>query len=227
MSDPSALTTVVFDFDGVVLESIEIKARAFEELFRAYPGELQRIVALHVENAGMSRYEKFRIIHRDIIKRPLPDSELERLGEDFSRIVFEQLVRCPFVAGAREFLERVSVSHRLYVASATPEDELRAIVERRGLTSLFRGVYGSPDTKAEILRRIVAAEGVRPEEVVFVGDATADYDAARAAGVHFVGRVPPGEPSRFPEEDVLCTVRDLHELGAVWDELGRGVSARR
>jgi HAD superfamily hydrolase (TIGR01549 family) len=210
---------VVFDFDGVILESVDVKTRAFVALFDRWPEHADEIRQLHLENTGVSRYEKFVRIHRDILGVPLDDDEKARLGSDFGRLIREEMLSCEFVPGARELLERFAASYRLFVASGTPEDEMREIVSARGLDDFFEAVYGTPASKAEIMRRILTERELNANEVVFVGDALSDYEGARAVDVPFVARVAPGDESIFPGEGVLATVSDLSELARRWDSL--------
>jgi phosphoglycolate phosphatase-like HAD superfamily hydrolase len=210
------IRAAVFDFDGVVLESVAIKTIAFRRLFADHP-EGERIVAYHLEHGGISRFRKFRWFYEEVRGEPLTEAESERLGERFSELVLDEIRRCAFVPGARELLERLAPRLPLFVASGTPEDELRGIVADRGLGHVFAGVYGTPPTKAEILRRILDERALDPAELVFVGDAMSDFDGAAAAGVPFVGRRYAAEPSPFPEGTL--TVLDLAELGARWGEL--------
>lgn len=208
------IRAAVFDFDGVVLESTDIKTRAFAQLF---DGD-ERAVGYHLEHAGVSRYAKFRHIHEEILGIPYTDEDEQRLGVRFSELVLDEVMRCPFVPGARELLERRHREARLFVASGTPEEELREIVRARELDEFFAAVYGTPATKAEIVERIVAAERVERSEVLFVGDAMTDLLGARAAGVPFVGRVAAGEPDPFAREQVT-TVPTMVELDAAWERL--------
>jgi phosphoglycolate phosphatase-like HAD superfamily hydrolase len=214
---------IVFDFDGVILESMDIKTRAFQDLFQDYPDHLDDIVRLHVENGGMPRFEKFDIIYRDILKKPLSEADRNELGTRFSELVFQKVLACPFVAGADRFLEKYSSKLELFVASGTPEPELRQIVAKRELGRFFQGVYGSPRTKAEIVRQIMAEQSLLPAEVLFVGDALADYRSACETSVAFVGRVPANSTNPFPREHVLTIVQDLHQLDRQWPSLDRSV----
>lgn len=209
------LKAVVFDFDGVIVESLDVKTEAFRALFADRPEHIERVVALHVDNMGMSRYEKFRIIHRDFLDEPLDDARMAELDERFSELVYDRVVACDFVNGAREFLARASRDHTLFVASATPEQELNRIVEARGLAEFFAGVYGSPRTKDEIVREILANERLDPSEALFIGDAMSDLRAAQATGLPFVARAAPGRDA-FGDVDVF-RVADLAELGERWD----------
>jgi phosphoglycolate phosphatase-like HAD superfamily hydrolase len=208
------IRAAVFDFDGVVLESADIKTNAFRRLFDGN----EEAVAHHLAYVGVSRYEKFRYITTAILKRPYTDAEERRLGERFSALVLDEVLRCPFVPGARELLERLAGELPLFVASGTPEDELREIVSARGLQGLFAEVYGTPPSKGEILRRILTERELGAEEVVMVGDAATDLAGAREAGVRFIGRVSADAPNPFLDADV-SVVCDLAELDRRWAEL--------
>ncbi|MFQ5872486.1 MAG: HAD family hydrolase [Dehalococcoidia bacterium] len=220
-----SIKAIVLDFDGVILESVDTKTQAFQELFRAYPKHQAKIRQLHLENLGMSRYEKFHIIYRDYLRKPLEERELTRLDEAFSQLVQQEILTCPLVPGAREFLQKYAARCSLFVVSATPEEELRGIVAQRGLAQHFQGVYGAPRTKSQLLRGLLAQFGWKPSEVVFVGDAVNDYLAAQEGEVPFVGRVPAGAVSPFPQDGILGTVEDLWQLDARWPQLTERVSS--
>jgi len=217
------LKAIVFDFDGVILESVNIKTRAFRDLFKDYPDHLESIVRLHLDNTGMSRFDKFKIICADYLGRPPDDGELTRLGEAFSRFVYREILHCPFVPGAYEFLEKRSGQYEMFLASATPQDELSDIVNRRELDRFFEDVYGSPRRKDEILRGILVERRFRPAEVLFIGDAVDDYRYAREACIPFIGRVPGGQANLFPKEHVVGTIEDLHQLDQQWNVVVEGL----
>jgi phosphoglycolate phosphatase-like HAD superfamily hydrolase len=208
------IRAAVFDFDGVIAESADIKTEAFRRLF---DGD-QRAVAYHVANMGVSRYDKFRRITTEILGRSYTADDERRLGRRFSELVVDEVVRCPLVPGAPELFERLAGELPLFVASATPEEEVRQIVALRGLRALFQGVYGTPATKGQILRRIVEERKLDRDQVVMVGDARSDLEGAREAGVRFVGRARPGDRDPFENESVPV-VADLAELDRRWSEL--------
>lgn len=208
---------IALDFDGVILESAAIKTEAMRVLFAGHAAHSAEIAALHERHAGISRYVKFDMIHRDILKTPLAPAAREALGRKFSDLVVAKVLACSFVPGAREFLEARHRSLPLFVISGTPDGELAEIVARRGLASYFKGVYGSPRSKAEILRSIFADHGLEGCELIFVGDGLSDFEAARAVGVPFVGRVRDGEASPFPA--TTAVVSNLTELESMLDRI--------
>lgn len=157
----SRLRAIAFDFDGVILESADIKTVAFVELFAAYPDRQSAIRDYHLENIGISRYVKFEYIHRVILGLPYDDLVREALGAEFTRLTKARILACPEVPGARELLAGLQGRVLRVVASGTPEGELRDIVKERGLTGWFEEVWGTPRTKQEILRDLMARHGIR------------------------------------------------------------------
>jgi HAD superfamily hydrolase (TIGR01549 family) len=206
------IKAIILDFDGVILESCAIKTRAFRELFKNYPEHLDAIIDYHLNHAGVSRYKKFIYFYKNILKKPVSDEKLAELGESFSQQVLEEVNRCNYVPGAREFLKLYSKKLHLYLASGTPENELRAIIKERGLESYFRGVYGTPATKSEIINKILKKENLKKDQVFFVGDSKTDYEEAINARIPFVTRI--SESTNFKPESKFCKaiIKDLNGL---------------
>ena len=220
MNDPGSITVsslkaVILDFDGVILESNHLKGEAFGQLFSEYPSQVSNIVQLHKFHGGMSRYEKFRIIYRDFLQKDLGEDEMNRLDKEFRELVQDGIMACIFVPGAFEFLNKYHHHFDLFIASGTPEEELREVVRRRNMSQLFSGIYGAPDRKGKIMEQIMRLNGWQPEQMLFVGDAIDDYSAAQETRVPFIGRVPRGEGNPFPEVGVVKIISDLHELNQI------------
>lgn len=187
---PTRPRAVVFDFDGVLAESMDVKKEAFARLF-AHEGEdvVRQFVAYHETYAGRSRYEKIRYCYREILKRPLSEEEFQRACDRFAILVVEGVVAAPWVPGALDVLDVCQKrSHLLFLISATPQDEMCHIAERRGISSYFREILGSPKEKEDHLSYIVAQYRLDPNEVLYIGDAERDYDAAKVVGVTFIAR---------------------------------------
>ena len=188
MSSGTWPSLIILDFDGTIVESVDIKTDAFRELFGPYPAELDRIMAYHLTHNGIPRDVKFKHIYEDILGVAYTAELRDATAKRFSDLVFERVVSCPFVPGAEGFLERASPRLPLYVVSASPETELRRVVEARGLARHFRSVCGSPMAKREHVWRILSREAADPAGALYVGDSVEDYRVARELGVPFIGR---------------------------------------
>jgi HAD superfamily hydrolase (TIGR01549 family) len=211
------LKLIILDFDGVIVESTDIKTEAFRKLFSDYPKQVDTIVEYHKKHAGVNRYEKFNHIYKNILRQSLDKEKMAELGRRFSALVVDEIKACPLVPGALEFLKKYSKMVKLFIASSTPEEELMSLVKARDLQRYFKGIYGAPSKKSEITLRVIKEEGAKGKEVLFVGDSAADHAEAKKAGVHFIGRVANLADYPFPEG--VKTIKDLTELGAVVEEL--------
>ena len=207
------IETIILDFDGVILESVSVKTETFRKLFSFAPEHVDEIIHYHKDNGGMSRYDKFRHIYKSILRQDLTQQKFEELSEKFADIVFQEVIKTPFVPGAYEFLERYHATFALYIVSATPDEELIRIIQTRKMSHYFKNVYGAPRKKADCIREIIKLKGSSPDSVIFIGDAKNDYDAARAAGVRFIGRIKPWDENRFLGlSGIDALIPDLHEL---------------
>jgi HAD superfamily hydrolase (TIGR01549 family) len=182
---------IIFDFDGVLVESTEIKTEAFRRLFSGYPDKVHEIVEYHKMNMGISRYVKFRYFYESILGKELSrDKEIE-LGKKFSQVVLERIAKAPFVTGALDFLDNHYKKTPLFIASGTPHEELYYIIKKRGISHYFKEIHGTPRKKPEIIVDILSRYSWRASDVIFVGDAESDLKAARESGVCFIARISP------------------------------------
>ena len=147
----------------------------------------------------------------------MTEKELAALCEQYSADVVDRVIASNPIAGSLEFLEANTNGTPMYVVSGTPEDEFRPIVQARGLTDYFEGVFGSPKTKDVIVRRVLAERGFGADDCVFIGDAPTDHRAAADTGLYFIGRVGPGRDNMFPPDTVI--IEDLCELAAAIEGL--------
>ena len=203
---------IIFDFDGVVVESGDIKTQAFADLYRPH-GEAvtAAVVQYHKLHGGMSRYQKFRYFQQHLLGRPpLTPGEEQELDRQFSELVVEAIVTGEAVPGADEFIRQQAARIPLFVASGTPEIELNSIVMRRGLAPYFTEVRGSPTSKQALIADILSIHALTPERVLMIGDALIDYQSAQLNGVAFLGRIRAGDDNPFPPQ--VETVADLSSL---------------
>lgn len=178
----------IFDFDGVILESVDIKTEAFIELFSEYPEHQDAIVRYHLENLGISRFHKFDWIYSELLQLDLDETQSGRLGASFSEIVLARILSCPFVAGAPQLLRDLQSKCLLFVASGTPQEELDHIVESRGIKHHFTEVCGTPRSKVDIISSIQSRFHLANDETLFIGDGMSDYAAAEETGIRFLAR---------------------------------------
>jgi len=210
------LKAIIFDFDGVIIESMDIKARAFAHLFKAWPEHVDKIVAFHLKHGGLSRFEKFEWIYNDLLHQSLSSSHKAELGKQFSEYVYQAVLECPFVDGAVEFLNKYYQSLSLFIVSGTPHGELLSIIEERGLKKYFVEIFGAPRKKDVLNRAILQKYKLSTKETIAIGDSIDDYEGAVKTEIAFIGRVNDDNP--FKDLKVKVLIKNLFDLDKIINE---------
>lgn len=177
--------TLIFDCDGVVLDSNRVKTDAFRQAGMPYGTEAaEALVDHHVANGGISRYAKFEYFLSKIVGDQNGPG-LEQLLASYASELWDRLLTCDTAAGL-DRLRAATPDKRWLVVSGGDQDELRAIFEARGLYRYFDGgIFGSPDSKETILRREIRCGNIQ-RPALFMGDSRYDFEAAQRVGLDFV-----------------------------------------
>ena len=184
-----SVKVLIMDFDGVIVESNAAKDEAFKELCALYPEHGDAMMAYHLAHISESRMIKIRHYVYELMAKPGDDAAVERMADEFAGFVRSKVIAGADVPGARAFLAEFSRLVPIYVSSTTPQEELEEIIETRGLTAYFAGVYGDPPhAKTKAIADVLAKEGAAPKEALFIGDTTSDRRFADEAGLEFAGR---------------------------------------
>jgi len=181
--------TLVFDCDGVVLDSNKVKTQAFYKAVLPYgPAAAQALVGYHVANGGVSRYEKFAYFLNTLVPEYAPavdGPDFDALLRAYASEIHHGLLHCKVAEGLNE-LRETTTGTRWLIVSGGDQSELRAVFEQRGLSDLFEGgIFGSPDTKGTILSRELE-KGNITLPALFIGDSTYDYQASNKVGLDFI-----------------------------------------
>ena len=180
--------TLVFDCDGVVLNSNQLKIQAYFDVaikFGANQAQAQALVDHHVKLGGISRYPKFEYFLREIMQQEVSEAAIHQLLSTFTVEVKRLLMDCEIAPDLMK-LRQTTPDAKWMIISGGDQAELREIFNQRNLTSLFdAGIFGSPDNKDQILAREVAAGNIS-QPALFLGDSRYDHIASTRAGLDFV-----------------------------------------
>jgi len=173
---------IVFDCDGVILDSNEIKSKAFLE---SLSGEdelmLQSFLEYHMANGGISRFVKFEYFFKNIKQQKDYQKDLNDALKRYSKLSFERLLSSGEIKGVRGVLEFLSSQNiDCFVVSGGEQGEVRAVLERKGLSQYFREIFGSPIKKENHLSNL------HLDKALYFGDAKSDYTAAMKFNMDFV-----------------------------------------
>ena len=207
------IEAVIFDLDGVLLDSEQVWDEAREQLAKERGGRWH-------ENAqrdmmGMSSPEWSRYMH-DVIGLPEPPEEISReVVERIAKLYREHL---PVVPGAREAVERLAARWPLGLASSSNRELIDLALELLGVKHRFKATVSSeevtrgkpaPDVYLEAARRL----GVDPTHAAAIEDSENGIRDAKASGMRVIAipnqHFPPADDA-LTQADVL--LRSLEEL---------------
>ena len=178
--------TLIFDCDGVILDSNNIKSDGFyNSVIHFGDDNAKSFVEYHKANGGISRYEKFRYFFSGILKKDLNELAYKDLLDKFSSFVAAKMICADVTDDLYSMKERYSDVCWMLV-SGGDQEEIRKIFSVRGLDKYFEGgIFGSPQKKGDILKNKIKNKSIKLPAVYF-GDSRVDFFAAKAAGVDFI-----------------------------------------
>ncbi len=169
---------MIFDLDGVVVDSFAVMEEAFAIAYKEVVGEGQAPFEEYRRHQG--RY--FPDIMR-IMGLPL---EME---EPFVRESYRLAHQVPVFEGITELLLTLRTrGYKLAVATGKSGPRARSLLEQLGLLPFFDHVIGSdevahPKPAPDIVVRALELMGLPAEEAIMIGDAPTDIASAHGAGV--------------------------------------------
>ncbi len=183
------IKTILFDFDGVILDSMKIKGNGFVELFKGYPEDaIKQLESYHYANGGISRFEKIRYFFNTILNTPISSEIINTLADQFGEIIAQKLFdKKNLIADTMQFIEKNYKKYHFYIVSGAEQNELRALCNTFKIDHFFKAIYGSPTPKVLLVKNLLEHNGTIKDEVILIGDSINDYDAARKNDIVFFG----------------------------------------
>ena len=225
----SMIKCVVFDFDGTLVDSNDIKRETFFTITHPWDDSGEVVAEVFERWPAADRYEKTRKIAEALIGKGLlpagtsAESWGERLAKDYTAYCESAITSSTERPGASQALMELSgMGLLLFVNSGTPTRPLQQLLKLRNWAHFFQGVYGAEGSKAENLKSIARMSGTARQEIVHVGDQTDDWRGAEQFGCHFVGMAVKNSDSTVTESPLL--IEDLRDLPALLAKISREAS---
>ena len=188
MIDLKQYKSIVFDCDGVILDSNIVKTEAYFRTAKnlgATDAQSQALADYHVKLGGISRYHKFDWYLREVLNQPATEAAVQALLDEFSRELEVGLMECA-IADGLQALREATAQAKWMILSGGDQQEIRDLFAKRDLTKHFDGgLFGSPDNKDVVLAREIA-NGHLQLPALFVGDSQYDFESSTRAGLDFV-----------------------------------------
>lgn len=175
---------IIFDCDGVILDSNKLKSDAFYLASKKYGEEnAKKLVQLNHSLGGVNRHKKFKIFFEEIMNMENYELEYEDICTEFSKLVRQSYNNCDFTQGFLDCIESLPKNIKKYVVSGGAQDELREVFDYKKISKFFDGIYGGPTDKIEIITKLNFSNN---HKVLFIGDGLKDWETADHFGFDFI-----------------------------------------
>jgi len=183
------IKNIIFDFDGVILDSVPIKTEAYSILFKDFPNDkVKLLIKYHIENGGISRYKKVQYFFEELLNEKISETKINEYASKYSLLTKQELSNEKYlISDTVNFIKENYKQYRMHIASGADEEDLLYICQALNLNHYFYSIYGSPKVKSEIVTRILQDNNYKKEETCLVGDSVNDFEAANVNSIEFYG----------------------------------------
>lgn len=176
---------IIFDFDGVIVDSHKVKDKAFYELFSKYGNKIANKSQLyHLKNIGKSRFFKFNYILKNILQEKSTNKRLKILSYQFDKITIKKIIKLRVVPYLLTFLKKNKYKFIYHISTGTPQNLIMKILKKKKLYSYFDKIYGSPSSKIGHIKKIKKNR----KKTLFIGDSYEDYLSCKKTKTKFILR---------------------------------------
>ncbi len=183
------INCIVFDFDGTLVDSNEIKHQTFFDVTSHLEGARKILNYALSDDTFGDRFDVFKYIEKKI-KLADPDCQISalELTDQYTLICENKIIQAPEIEGASIALVNLLKNGiNMVVSSATPEPTLKNIISMRGWEGFFSHIFGRPASKTQHIEAVMQIYQCDISEIIYVGDSEIDQIAAKNQGCHFIG----------------------------------------
>lgn len=183
------IKNIIFDFDGVILDSVPVKTQAYRDLFKKFDKKtVERMIEYHEHHGGVSRYLKVKYFFNQLLGENISDEDVVMYANRYSELTKQELSQKKYlIRDTVDFIKRNQSKYNMHVASAADHNDLICICKELEIVDYFKSIQGSPKLKSDIIKEILLENKYQNQETVLIGDSINDYEAAVKNNIGFYG----------------------------------------
>lgn len=183
------IKNILWDFDGVILDSMEIRDSGFEIIFNNFEiSKVNLLLDYHRLNGGLSRYVKIRYFYETILKESITDEKVLEYASKFTEVMKKELLNPnKLIQDTVDFIKKNHTNFDFHIVSGSDEKELRFLCTELNLSDYFISINGSPTTKNQLVKDLLEKYCYLAEQTILIGDSINDYEAAKKNNIRFYG----------------------------------------
>ena len=199
-------SSIIWDFDGVIKDSVDIKGKVFRNLIPEQSKELKdKIYKHHNSNGGISRFNKIKIyLNWSSFKNT--EANLNFFTSKFSTLIKKEVIKSNYIDGIYNYLKENHIRQNFYLVTATPQEEIIEITKDLEIFDYFKKIFGHPNSKEDSFKSILEYSQNSSKDFVVIGDSFNEYDAAKKHNLKFILRIDQSKnriPKWYIEKDLI------------------------
>lgn len=183
------IKNILWDFDGVIFDSMKIKNSGFLELFKKYDEKsLKQMQEYHYRHGGVPRFDKIRYFYNEILKQEISEDDVISLANKFAKIIEKKLFdKNNLIIDSVNFIQNNYKKYNFHIVSGAEHNELNSLCKTFDLSKYFITIEGSPAKKDILIKNILEKYNYTKYETTLIGDSITDYHASVKNNIGFYG----------------------------------------
>jgi HAD superfamily hydrolase (TIGR01549 family) len=177
------IKNILWDFDGVILDSMKVRDWGFREIFKSFDNDkVEALLKYHTLNGGLSRYVKIRYFYKEITEK-----EVLEYANAFSVLMKKELINpSNLILESVQFIKDNYKKYHFHIVSGSDQEELRYLCKELDIYQYFLSIHGSPTPKKQLVKNVLETNQYLVSETCLIGDSINDYEAAKDNQIYFL-----------------------------------------
>jgi phosphoglycolate phosphatase-like HAD superfamily hydrolase len=183
------IKNILWDFDGVILDSMKVRDWGFREIFKSFDNvKVEALLKYHTLNGGLSRYVKIRYFYEEILEKEITENEVLKYANAFSVLMKKELINPNnLILDSLKFIKDNFKKYHFHIVSGSDQEELRYLCKELNIDHYFLSIHGSPTPKKQLVQELLEKHNYPLEVTCLIGDSINDYEAANYNNIKFFG----------------------------------------
>lgn len=186
-NDSTKVKFILFDLDGVLLDSLNLKGEVFIEVFSSYSQFSSKIMQYHLANGGVTRRRKIEYIYKLVTESTPNEETLDALTVKFSNILNSRLSDIKLFPGASQVLASLTkMGFKLFSISSMPTIEAESILQNLEIKKFFSGILDTSSGKIAAVSKFIQGNSILNNNIIYIGDSREDFICAKTFDLTFI-----------------------------------------
>ena len=183
------ISNILWDFDGVITDSLAIRDYGFREIFCSFDNEdIKKLIKYHNLNGGLSRFHKINYFFNTILKQEISKNEIWQYADKFTQIMRQSLSDKKYLINDTvNFIKNNYKKYNFHIVSGSEHNELNFLCQKLDLSQYFISINGSPTPKNQLIKNLLESYNYNINQTILIGDSINDYEAASVNKIDFYG----------------------------------------